>query len=84
MERSTLTSQSQEEVLKLGLNFVTAPRKIPILDTIAAVEEGARKLRVEEANDLRGRVCGILRSAKKPSDNVSKSCRQALKELRLN
>ena len=32
-------TNSQEEVLKLGLNFVSAPKKLPILDMVAAVEE---------------------------------------------
>ena len=77
-------TNSQEEVLKLGLNFVSAPKKLPILDMVATVEEGARKLKTEEANDLRGRVCGVLRNAKQPKDNITKEYREALKELRKN
>ena len=57
-------SKPQEDVLKLGLNFAPAPTKLPVVDTIAAVEEGARQLSEEDAEDLRGRVCGILRHAK--------------------
>ena len=52
---------TQEEVLKLGLNFAPAPSKLPLTDTMAAVESGARRLSLEDADDLRGRVCGILR-----------------------
>ena len=72
----------QEDVLRLGLNFTPAPTKLPLVDTIAAVEEGARQLNEEDAEDLRGRVCGILRRAKPPKDNLSKEQRKALKELR--
>ena len=32
--------------------------------------------------DLRGRVCGILRHAKPPNDNLTKEQRKALKELK--
>ena len=69
-------------MLRLGLNFTPAPTKLPLVDTIAAVEEGARQLNEEDAEDLRGRVCGILRRAKPPKDNLSKEQRKALKELR--
>ena len=37
----------------------------------------------EDADDLRGRVCGILRRAKVPTrSNLTKEQRTALKELR--
>ena len=75
-------SKPQEDVLRLGLNFTPAPTKLPLVDMIAAVEEGARQLNEEDAEDLRGRVCGILRRAKPPKDNLSKEQRKALKELR--
>ena len=48
---------------------------------MAAVEGGARRLKEEEANDLRGRVCGLIRRAKLPKDNLSKDQRKALKDL---
>ena len=48
---------------------------------MAAVESGARKLTPEDADDLRGRVCGILRHAKVPRSNLTKEQRTALKEL---
>ena len=53
-----------------------------MVDTIAAVEAGARQLKEEDAEDLRGRVCGILRRAKPPRDNLTKEQRKALKELK--
>ncbi len=36
----------------------------------------------DKANDLRGRVCGILRKPKLPQDNLSKPQRKALNELK--
>ena len=66
-----LTS-AEEEVLRLGLNFAPAPTKLPLLDTVAAVEEGATRLQDEDANDLQGRICNIIRRAKLPADNLSR------------
>ena len=64
------------------LNFASAPSKLPLTDTMAAVESGARKLTPEDDDDLRGCVCGILRRAKVPRSNLTKEQRTALKELR--
>ena len=65
-----------------GANFTPAPTKLPLPHTIAAVEEGARQLSEEDAENLRERVCGILRHARPPKDNLTKEQRKALKELR--
>ena len=59
------------------LNFAPAPTKFPLIDVVAAVEEGARKLKGVEAEDLRGRVCGILRRAKLPQDNLTKGTKES-------
>ena len=80
MDRSL--TEPQKEVLRLGLNFAPAPAKIPLVDTIKAVKEGAQQLKEEDAEDLWGRVCGILGHAKPPKDNLTKEQRKALKELR--
>ena len=77
----TLTP-AQEDVLKLGLNFAPAPSKLPLTDTMAAVESGVRRLSLKDAGDLRGRVCGILRHAKVPRSNLMREQRTALKELK--
>ena len=53
-----------------------------MVDTIAAVEAGARQLKEGDAEDLCGRVCGLLRHAKPPKDNLTKEQRKAPKELK--
>ena len=53
----------QEEVLKLGLNFAPASTKLLLIDTMAALKDGSRKLTEEEADSLRERICGVLRRA---------------------
>lgn len=45
------------------------------------MEEAAQKLDEDNASDLRLRVCGILRKAKPPEDNMTRQERMALKEL---
>ena len=61
----------QEEVLSLGLKFTPAPTKLHLLDMAAAIEVVAKRMDEDEANDLRGRVCGIMRRSKLPRDNLS-------------
>ncbi len=77
----TLT-ESQEGVLKLGFKFSPAPTKLPLIDTVTAVEIGTKFLSEVKANGLRGRVCDILRKSKLPQDNLSKQQRKALSELK--
>ncbi len=67
----TLT-ECQEDVIELGLNFAPVPTKLPLIDTVTAVEAVTKFLNEDKANDLRGRVCGILRKSKQPQDNLSK------------
>ena len=74
-------TRDQEDVLKLGLNFVPAPKKLPMLDIVTGIELGARKLGSDEAEELRGRVCGILRKAELPKDNLTREQRKAIGEL---
>ena len=49
-------SEPQENVLRLRLNFATAPTKFPLVDTIAAVEEGARQWN-EKMQRISGDMC---------------------------
>ena len=43
---------SQEEVLKMGLNFAPVPTKFPLQVSIVGMEETAMKLPKEDAEDL--------------------------------
>ena len=65
----TLT-EPEKEVLRLGLNFVPSPSKIPVRDFAAAVETATSTLGDEIADDLRMRICGILKKARMPSPNL--------------
>ena len=72
----------QEEVLKMGLNFAPVPTKFPLQDTITGIEEAARRLLQDDANDLRMKVCTILKSSKLLKDNITKEHRGALREIK--
>ena len=45
-------SPSQHEVLSMGLNYAPVPTKFPLQDTIASVEEVAKQLPKDDADDL--------------------------------
>ena len=63
--------------------FTPTPQKLPLVDTMAGVELGAKKLEMDEADELRRKVCGVLKKAKLPRYNLTVSQRKALKELRI-
>ena len=69
-------------MLRLGLNFALEPTKLPLVDTVTAVEEEARQLKDSNMEDLWGQMCRILRRVKLPRDNLMKDQRVALKQLR--
>ena len=75
-------SSVQTEVLALGLNFTPAPSTLPLNNFASAIESGACELDRDLANDLKVRVCGLLRKAKLPKSNLTKVQRSALKDLR--
>ena len=69
-------------VLSRGLNFAPAPRKIPVPQIIAAVEDGLH--RVQYTNSMavevtRSSLVGILQRAKPLASNLQPSDFQALK-----
>ena len=61
---SKTLSPKEEEVLALGLNFVTTPQHIPVLKMITSTEATARQLNEETVQHLRSKVSAILRTAR--------------------
>ena len=51
-----------------------------MVDMIVVVEERSHQLKDEEAADLRGCVCGVLRRVQPPKDNLTREQRMAMKE----
>ena len=79
---SQALTDTEENVLRQGLNYAPAPQRIPYMDIAASVEVTARTLDTEEASELRGSVCSILKRAKPPPPNLSNDERRALKTLK--
>ena len=75
-------TESERDVLALGLNFGIAPKAVPVVDIIAAVESAANELPEEKALELRTGVKKCLQNAKKPKSNLGKEQREALRKLR--
>ena len=74
-------SNAEQEVLHLGLNLAPAPSRLPLINTVAAIEV-VSKLENDAAYDLQGRISGIIRRAKLPMDNLSKEHRKVLKSMK--
>ena len=81
LSERTLT-ESETDVLALGLNFAVAPKAVPVVDIIAAVECAASELPEERALEFRAEVKKCLQNARKPRPNLGKEQREALKKLR--
>ena len=62
----------EESILSRGVNFATAPKKIPVVEIASVIECVARKMDEESTSDLTNVVCGILRGAKLPHPNLDK------------
>ena len=75
-----LSIKNQKEVLSLGLNFATTPRKIPAKEIIAGTEEFAKMM--EDGQSLREGVKKCLEEAKPPKPNLTHEEREAIKELK--
>ena len=75
-------TESQRDVLALGLNFATAPKRVPVEDIIARTEQTARRLNEKDGQTLREEVQRCLREAKKPKPTLTRTEQKALKELK--
>ena len=69
-------TKSERDVLALELNFGIAPKSVPIMDIIAAVESAANELPEEKALELRTEVKKCLQNAKKLKSNLGKEKRE--------
>ena len=74
-------TEAQHDDLALGLNFATAPKRIPVEDIITRTEQTARRLNEEDGQTLREGVQRCLREAKTPEPTLTCTERKALKEL---
>ena len=83
LSKATFTDD-EEDILRLGLNFVPTPKKVPIMDHIAGVEAALQraKLPPDTSEEIKAKVCCLFRSTPKPNSNLSTSQHKAIKSLR--
>jgi len=71
-------------LLQKGLNFAVKPRSTPIEDILTSVEKAILSLPIEKAEDARQAAVRILKNSSRPTDNLKKTERAALKTLKDN
>lgn len=77
-----MLADTDEHVLHRGMNYTLTPRKIPLMDIAAAVEDVARKFNYDaEVGEPRGSICSIRKIAKPLPPNLGKDESTALKNL---
>ena len=81
LSKTSLTG-GQRSVVAKGPNFSIAPRYIPNIDYITAVESMCPKLKEEDAKELRANINSLLRKAKAPKPNLTKQERLQLAQLK--
>ena len=64
------------------MNFAVTPRKLPVVEYIAATESACRNLPPNDAGELRSKVCTILKRHKKVESNITKEEAKALQDLK--
>ncbi|XP_071476521.1 uncharacterized protein [Diadema antillarum] len=77
-------TQAEHNVLSLGLNFATPPKKIPFTEIIQQTEPKLRYLNKAAADNIRLLVTQALSTAKPPQPNLNKEERTAVKTLQSN
>ena len=79
-----LLTPEEKSVLSKGFNYALTPRHIPVENIISSVEASIVKLPTEVAEPIRYETAKILRHAKPPTPNYSKSEFFAIKALKSN
>ncbi|KFD72269.1 hypothetical protein M514_01317, partial [Trichuris suis] len=78
-------SESQEQVLSKGLNFVPSPRSLPVLDLVASLEHSLEHVDPHHSNVIKHGISHILSHYKfKPQHNLTPFERSTLNQLRSN
>ena len=78
-----ILSDPELSVWKKGLNFAVTPKKLPVVDLIAATESACRYLNSSDANELRAKVVSTIGKHGNINDqNITKKERKAIEDFR--
>ena len=75
-------TELERKGLEHGLKFAVAPKRIPIAEIVASVEEGIFHLNDETKLTVSAEVSSILRRAKIPPSNIDSNVFEALLALK--
>ena len=78
---SKTLSKHQNSIIQKGAGFAITPPNIPIDEFIVSTERASREMHPGAAAAMRAEVAELLLNAKKPTSNISKEERIAMKEL---
>ena len=78
----TSLNKGQISILAKGPNFAIAPRHIPNIDYITAIESVCHKLKGEEAGELEADINSLLRRVQVPKPNLTKQEILGLSQLK--
>jgi len=77
-------SLNHKRVLRLGLNFAIAPRKIPVPQILTSVENSLWKVPQSERNIIRGKVTSIILNHRPPPPALTSDEWAGVTELKEN
>ena len=79
---STPLTKEEEKILSNGPNYAIVPKKPPIGEYVATIEQVCNQLEQGKAEELRGEVKKALKNVHPPRPNLSRSEKEALDSLR--
>ena len=79
---STPLTQDEKKLLSNSPNYAIVPRIPPIGENITTIENVCNQLEQGKAVELRGEVKKVLKKVHPPRPNISRSEREAIKQLR--
>jgi len=71
-------------LLQKGLNYAVNPRTVPIEDILAGVVKAVQSLPMEMAEEARQETVRVIKSSSRPTDNLTRAEREALRTLKKN
>ncbi|XP_072165864.1 uncharacterized protein [Diadema setosum] len=79
---SRTLSPTENSLLKKGMSFAIAPKRIPAVEIVSRVESTIRTLDAESKESIRKDISTVLQQAKPPKPNITGEMHRALEALK--
>ncbi|XP_071500039.1 uncharacterized protein [Diadema antillarum] len=79
---SRTLSPTENSLLKKGMSFAIAPKRIPAVEIVSRVESTIRTLDAESKESIRKDISTVLQQAKPPKPNITGEMHRALETLK--